>query len=462
MPQESRKKIEAAFEAPFKRLSFGLAALVLVWGGPVEAQVFKLCVNGNNSNVKAIPADQDCSDLSGPFQEFAVSDGDWLGQGSGVLQTESKNVNVAIGQDSATARLDVRGSLTESAGAFEIDSPFSNSPALASVTNGRGPAVSGVANGRGAAISGLVTGPNSAAPALRATHAGGRRAGEFEGEVRITRNANQLVLRDSDDAFKTWALTSDQATSGIGFWENGQNSRFIVAEGGNVGIGDPNPQSLLSVSNDQLNTAGSFRNTNAANNQPAVAARTTGNGPAVFGRILNPDSTDATVFAVHDGGGLAGRFVGQLLVTRGNHQIRIRDEDNASKTWTLTSHQATSGIGFWENGETGRFVVASGGNVGIGTTQPDTRLDINGNNAASADLRITDGAFARAELIATGTGTAAPVGQDVKLTVQARASSPTVRRAEIGTRSNHDLIFFTNLANRLILGADGSVCLGAC
>ncbi|MCF8484699.1 MAG: hypothetical protein K9G71_05765 [Rhodobacteraceae bacterium] len=333
MTRDSRTNINVAFAAPNNRLLLCLIALFLGSGGPIEAQVFKLCVHGNNNNVKAIPADQECSELSGPFTEFTVSDGDWLGQGTSVLHPESKSVNVAIGQEGATARLEVRGSLTASAGAFEIDSPFSNSPALASVTNGRAPAVSAVANGRGAALSGLVTGPNSAAPALRATHAGGRRAAEFEGEVRITRDENQLVLRDSNDDLKTWALTS---------------------------------------------------------------------------------------------------------------------------------HQATSGIGFWENGSTGRLVIAEGGNVGIGTIQPGTRLDINGNNAAGADLRVTDGAFARGEFIATGTGPSTPSTQDVELSIQARASSPTVRRAEIGTRSNHSLTLFTNLTNRLILGADGSVCLGAC
>lgn len=73
------------------------------------------------------------------------------------------------------------------------------------------------------------------------------------------------------------------------------------------------------------------------------------------------------------------------------------DSDNANKTWTLTSQQSNSGIGCWENGTDGRLVVEAGaGNVGIGTTDPQSKLHV--NNGA---MRLTNTQYARLTMVAT-------------------------------------------------------------
>ena len=159
---------------------------------------------------------------------------------------------------------------------------------------------------------------------------------------------------------------------------------------------------------------------------------------------------------MHSGGGTAGRFEGQLSITRNNHQIEIRDADNSFKTWTLTSHQESNGFGIWEGGQSGqgRLVIESGGDVGIGTTNPETRLHVQGSNDAT-DMLVRDSVFADMRVVAT------QPDSDVILTVQARGSAND-ERAEIGTVSNHDLVLFTNGTPRVVMEAGGTICIGNC
>ena len=99
----------------------------------------------------------------------------------------------------------------------------------------------------------------------------------------------------------------------------------------------------------------------------------------------------------------------QLSVSDNNHQIALMDRDNTNpvtgqKTWTLTTIQSNSGFGIYEE-ETnldrtlvGRLVIESGGNVGIGTSNPAHKLSVNGSAGKStggswstfSDARLKD------------------------------------------------------------------------
>lgn len=237
--------------------------------------------------------------------------------------------------------------------------------------------------------------------------------------------------------------------------------RMRVTNNGLVGIGLTNPTDQLSVRNTGLGRAGFFQTDNGANNAAALSAVVQdGNGSALFANILDAANSAPSLYATTQGTGPAARFEGltqvwggQLQARSSNHQVAVIDSDNANKTWTLTSHQDTSGIGLWEDGATGRFVVAAGGNVGIGTLGPAAPLQVNQSGETGTDVLVTSPEFARMRMVAEAPAV------DVTLSLQARGES-TASWAEIGTLSRHDLRFYTNDAYRMALDTNGNVGVG--
>ncbi len=238
--------------------------------------------------------------------------------------------------------------------------------------------------------------------------------------------------------------------------------RMRVTPNGLVGIGTATPADQLSVRNTGAGRAGSFVTDNGANNAAALAAVVQdGNGSALFANIVDAANSSPSLYATTQGTGPAARIEGlaqvwggQLQARNVNHQVAVIDSDNANKTWTLTSHQETSGIGLWENGATGRFVVAAGGNVGIGTLDPLAPLHVNQAVETGSDIFVTSPEFARMRLAAT-----APE-PDVVLSVQARASTDGLTHAEIGTVSRHALRFYTNGNYHMTITDAGNVGIG--
>lgn len=237
--------------------------------------------------------------------------------------------------------------------------------------------------------------------------------------------------------------------------------RMRVTANGLVGIGTATPVDQLSVRNTGAGRAGFFQTDNAANNAAALAAVVQdGNGSAIFANILDAGNSAPGLYAATAGGGPAARidgdaqvWNGQLEVREDNHQIAVVDDNNGNKLWTITSHQDTGGIGFWEDATNGRLVVAAGGNVGIGTLGPQAQLHVNQSANDGTDVLVTSPEFARMRMVAE-----AP-SLDVTLSLQARGQS-TASWAEIGTLSRHDLRFYTNDAYRMTLDDVGNVGIG--
>ncbi|MCB0246442.1 MAG: hypothetical protein KDI12_23705, partial [Anaerolineae bacterium] len=217
-----------------------------------------------------------------------------------------------------------------------------------------------------------------------------------------------------------WSLLGNAATNpAVNFLGTTDNQPLVVrtngvervrvTENGLVGVGIANPTDQLSVRNTGAGRAGFFQTNNGANNAAALAAVVqNGNGSALFASVLDPGNSAPGLYATTLGTGPAARlegntqiWSGQLEVREDNHQIAIVDDNNGNKTWTLTSHQDTSGIGLWEDATTGRFVVAAGGNVGIGTLGPQAPLHVNqGPNNDSTDVLVTSPQFARMRMVA--------------------------------------------------------------
>jgi hypothetical protein len=269
-----------------------------------------------------------------------------------------------------------------------------------------------------------------------------------------------------------WSLLGNAATNpAVNFVGTSDNQplavrtnnveRIRVTSSGQVGIGLTNPADQLSVRNTGAGRAGFFQTDNGANNAAALSAVVQdGNGSALFATILDAGNSSPGLYATTQGSGPAARLEGdtqvwngQLEVREDNHQIAVVDDNNGNKTWTLTSHQDTSGIGLWEDGANGRLVVAAGGNVGIGTLGPAAPLHVNQSGNDGTDVLVTSPEFARMRMVAE-----AP-NPDVTLSLQARGQS-TASWAEIGTLSRHDLRFYTNDAYAMALDSNGNVGVG--
>lgn len=269
-----------------------------------------------------------------------------------------------------------------------------------------------------------------------------------------------------------WSLTGNAGTSPAANFlgttdlqplvvRTSNTEQMRVTENGLVGIGTPNPVDKLSVRNTGTGRAGFFQTINSGNNAAALSAVVQdGNGSALFANILDAANSAPGVYATTQGTGPAARLEGdvdvwngQLEVREDNHQIAVVDSNNGNKTWTLTSHQESSGIGLWEDGTSGRLMVAAGGNVGIGTLAPATPLHVNQGANDGTDVLVTSPEFARMRMVAE-----APA-PDVTLSLQARGTS-TSAYAEIGTLSRHDLRFYTNDTYRMTLDVNGNVGVG--
>jgi hypothetical protein len=411
------------------------------WSAPALTAPFTLCVQNQTGNVRAVSPGNDCSGLPGNWSIFDFADDDWSGAGTGALRPTHLGDRVGVGHAQPTARLHVRAAQGD-AEAVIVDSEESGVRALAVTAQGD-----------------VIVGSQSGANSRLTVNAG---AGQEVFRARADGTTALYVGQSGRTGIRNAAPQSALHVGAIANEDPLRIHRFglnqpelIVNSLGNLGVGIPSPSDKVSVLNMTAGRAGFFRTENESNISAALAATTNGQGNALFGNILNPQSTSSAIHGIHSGGGAAGEFDGHVSIARGNHQLLIRDTDNA-KTWSVTSHQDSAGIGFWENGPagTGRFLIRAGGNVGIGTTDPITKLHVQGNSDGT-DLLIRDTEFARARMVATSPG------NDVTLTVQARGSAGA-QRAEIGTISNHNLVFFANGSTRIVVQSGGGVCIGNC
>lgn len=96
------------------------------------------------------------------------------------------------------------------------------------------------------------------------------------------------------------------------------------------------------------------------------------------------------------------------------------------------------------------------GDVMIQDAQGNSSVHLNGasGRVTAKDLALEDSTFARVDMTAT------TPSNDVKMTVNARGDG--TNRGQLGTLSNHPLVFLTNNKARMVIENDGGVCIGNC
>ncbi|MBR52203.1 hypothetical protein CMK19_00365, partial [Candidatus Poribacteria bacterium] len=232
-------------------------------------------------------------------------------------------------------------------------------------------------------------------------------------EIRVERAANAATQIRFKNTVQEWLIGNSVSVNNKFSIRDVTDSRdaFLIDGSGNVGIGETDPSGILHTKSDDL------------------------------GLVLQTSATAnkrMQVFFQDSGGAQTGRF--------GND---ISGGDAAQMQWVAGS------------GSTPQMTLTSDGELGIGTTDPATKLDVfSGSGTKPNDpfegqnqLFLSSGSTANAGLtIAADDGT-----NDIVSFFQSNQSADV---GLIGTQSNHALRIRTNNSDRITILGGGNVGIG--
>ena len=213
--------------------------------------------------------------------------------------------------------------------------------------------------------------------------------------------------------------------------ESDSNANMLFVNGGTnrVGVGTATPQALLHVSGTTHIGA-----TNTENAALEIGAGATGNRNAIFDLIGDTTYTDYGLRIIRNNGGANTTSV---LAHRGTGGLQI----NAQDAGNIQLH----------TNNTERLRVTSGGNVGIGTTSPNSRLEVKTPSGTDCQVRINEGGTTNPFIIEQTSS---------ESRVQVKASQPLVLGAQDTSGSSQPIIFKTRNNERARIDSSGNVGIG--
>jgi len=170
--------------------------------------------------------------------------------------------------------------------------------------------------------------------------------------------------------------------TGISAGQWTENGSDIYYNTGNVGIGTTAPKNKLDVEGGGVIGA-TYSGTNTAPSNGLLVEGNVGIGTTAPVALLNVAKTNGTLNA------LIGDYIAisnsaanlQVTNTSGNSTVRVGQDvtHNGYLSWTYNATAGSAGMYLSTYGGNNPLVLQdSGGNVGIGTTAPDYKLDVSG------------------------------------------------------------------------------------
>jgi hypothetical protein len=217
-----------------------------------------------------------------------------------------------------------------------------------------------------------------------------------------------ITYNDQNATYAYWGTTAENSALVIGSQNDGMGtvsdvvalrgaaadvlgtntypSTMIVNDSGNVGIGNTGPGYKLDVAGQIHSSSGGF----------VFPDGTTQTTAASGSSVVSAGNVSAGTFGSNTGGG-AYAFPGYLQIggnAVNSNNTKLFIQNTAGKNWALSAgangitEQGFAIYNWTDNSSNPLFYINNAGNVGIGTTGPSQRLEVNGNIQSDGDLYL--------------------------------------------------------------------------
>jgi hypothetical protein len=216
-----------------------------------------------------------------------------------------------------------------------------------------------------------------------------------EAELHIRSSSPEVRFEESDQSNKKWSIVG--YNTGLGFAETGEGYVMYIEPGGNVGFGTASPEAKLHIRSSQPEVRfeesdRSDKKWHIAGHNSGLLIAETGVGNAMY---ISPGA-NVGIRTANPGAGL--HLMGtdypnsfMFLQSDINEDTGFRLYEGTTVKWHLFNESGAGGLSLRNNAYSSiLFAEQSTGEVGIGTTSPQAKLDVRGRTRTEV-LEITAG-----------------------------------------------------------------------